>query len=223
VRNICSMAFVLLLCVISTVQAFTDAEKDILDLQSFELLRNERAVRAEEDGDPGYLERIFSDFNLSVLDKNDLRILRNMIFAQHGYIFKSKDLLDWFSQFDWYEPRYSDVNHMLTNIDTVNINRIKLFESAYRTDASINVTENDIVGIWHASPMVAAGYNELLYFFPDNHFEFAPNQMDWSQRLLGMSGTWTIEHNRLVILIDSKRMLFGGNEIPVCKETVVFQ
>jgi len=36
--------------------------------------------------------------------KNELRLLKNSVYAQYGYAFKSKDLLDYFSQFDWYLP-----------------------------------------------------------------------------------------------------------------------
>jgi hypothetical protein len=36
--------------------------------------------------------------------KETLKILRNTIYAQHGYSFYSKDLKDYFSQFEWYIP-----------------------------------------------------------------------------------------------------------------------
>jgi hypothetical protein len=36
--------------------------------------------------------------------KKDLDLMRNTIYAQHGYAFSSKDLQDYFSQFDWYMP-----------------------------------------------------------------------------------------------------------------------
>jgi hypothetical protein len=36
--------------------------------------------------------------------KEELRILRNTVYAQHGYAFKSTDLQDFFSQFEWYLP-----------------------------------------------------------------------------------------------------------------------
>ena len=36
--------------------------------------------------------------------KEDLLILRNAVYAQYGYQFKNKDLLKYFSQFEWYIP-----------------------------------------------------------------------------------------------------------------------
>jgi len=45
--------------------------------------------------------KINDDKNYS---KDELKILRNMIYAQYGYVFKNKELRDYFSQFDWYMP-----------------------------------------------------------------------------------------------------------------------
>lgn len=41
---------------------------------------------------------------LKDLSAEDLRLLRNSFFAVHSYLFKSKDLSDYFSLFDWYIP-----------------------------------------------------------------------------------------------------------------------
>lgn len=45
-----------------------------------------------------------SSFQTEPLTKEDLRVLRNTIYAQHGYRFADKDLQELFSQFDWYIP-----------------------------------------------------------------------------------------------------------------------
>lgn len=36
--------------------------------------------------------------------KTDLKIMRNTVYAQYGYSFNSKDMQDYFSQFEWYIP-----------------------------------------------------------------------------------------------------------------------
>lgn len=59
---------------------------------------------------------------------SDLRIMRNYIFARHGYKFKSKDLQDFFSQYSWYEPLFSDVISSLNKIELYNIKEIKAWE-----------------------------------------------------------------------------------------------
>ena len=60
----------------------------------------------------------------------DLRLLRNEIFARHGYIFKSPELIDFFTKFGWYQPNltYDQINKVLTEIDRYNISLIKSVE-----------------------------------------------------------------------------------------------
>ena len=53
--------------------------------------------------------------------------MRNEIFAEYGYRFKSEDWSNYFSQKSWYSPRYDDVNDQLTEID-----EMKQYEMAQR-------------------------------------------------------------------------------------------
>lgn len=54
---------------------------------------------------------------MASLSKTELRLMRNEIFARHGYIFKSADLRNHFSKQPWYNARYSNVDAMLTPIE----------------------------------------------------------------------------------------------------------
>lgn len=63
------------------------------------------------------------------LNKNELRLLRNEIFARKGYIFSSQEMRDYFSQFDWYVPRYKNVYNQLNNVEKFNIDKIKEHEN----------------------------------------------------------------------------------------------
>jgi hypothetical protein len=47
----------------------------------------------------------------------DLRKMRNHIYAKYGYKFKSADLQKYFSEFDWYEPEYDNVDAKLTYME----------------------------------------------------------------------------------------------------------
>ncbi|MDE5686547.1 MAG: YARHG domain-containing protein [Paramuribaculum sp.] len=69
-----------------------------------------------------------TDEQLEDLSSSQLRILRNAIFAIHGYRFSSRDMADYFSRFDWYIPVSSDVTASLSTIEKKNIERIKKFE-----------------------------------------------------------------------------------------------
>lgn len=43
-------------------------------------------------------------FEEKELTKDDLKLLRNTIYAQYGYAFQSKDLQEYFTKFEWYLP-----------------------------------------------------------------------------------------------------------------------
>lgn len=73
-------------------------------------------------------ERLVTESDIAGYSKDDLRIMRNWIYARHGYIFKSQDLKNYFSQFSWYNPRYSDVSSQLSNIERQNVEFIKRHE-----------------------------------------------------------------------------------------------
>ena len=60
--------------------------------------------------------------------KEELRIMRNWIFARHGYIFKSPDLTEYFSKFAWYEPTSSNIISKLNKIEQENIALIQAYE-----------------------------------------------------------------------------------------------
>jgi len=77
---------------------------------------------------PQASERILSSSDLSGLSKYDLKIMRNEIFARHGYIFTTSDMKQYFSNQSWYSPRYGNVTSMLTNIEQKNIAFIKRYE-----------------------------------------------------------------------------------------------
>ncbi len=66
-----------------------------------------------------------------VLLKNELKVLqplydimRNEIFADHGYIFKIEKWNKYFTNQDWYTPRFEEVANKLTIIEKINIENI---------------------------------------------------------------------------------------------------
>lgn len=64
----------------------------------------------------------------------ELRLMRNYIFARRGYIFESEDLKEYFEQFSWYVPLYYDVTPRLSDIEKYNVNFIKEYETNYDPD-----------------------------------------------------------------------------------------
>ncbi len=63
---------------------------------------------------------------LEKLEKSQLRLLRNAIYAQQAFIFQSKDLQDFFNQFEWYR--------MMTNKKTNNDDVVLLPEDEERAN-----------------------------------------------------------------------------------------
>ena len=66
---------------------------------------------------------------LKEFSAKELRLMRNEIFANHGYIFRSDDLRKYFSQQKWYNPSFENVDHLLTEIEKHNVNMILNEES----------------------------------------------------------------------------------------------
>ncbi len=84
------------------------------------------------DGLPGRYPdasmRLLGHVDVCNLSKEELRLMRNEIFARHGYIFKSADLNEYFNRQPWYSGRYSDVSSMLSEVENKNVAFIKQYE-----------------------------------------------------------------------------------------------
>jgi len=72
-------------------------------------------------------EELATDF-VSNLTKADIFILRNSIFARHGFAFRDKQLRMYFEQFYWYMPVFGDVKDELTEIEKKNIDLLLRYE-----------------------------------------------------------------------------------------------
>ena len=66
--------------------------------------------------------------DLSPLSKWQLKIMRNEIFARHGYIFKTQVMKKYFHATPWYHPQFDDVSHLLTPIERYNIKLIQQYK-----------------------------------------------------------------------------------------------
>lgn len=71
---------------------------------------------------------ILKEKDLKNLKKLDLEIIRNTIFARHGYTFKKKSFRQFFDPVDWYIPIKENVSGDLTRIEQQNIVLINRFQ-----------------------------------------------------------------------------------------------
>lgn len=72
--------------------------------------------------------KLLTEDEVANLMKEELEIMRNEIFARHGYCFKKKNLREQFESKDWYIPNTTDVKVDLTEIEKKNIALIKRYE-----------------------------------------------------------------------------------------------
>jgi hypothetical protein len=72
-----------------------------------------------------YNNQILTKEEISKFDEWELHKLKNMIFAKHGYKFKSHYLQAFYNLFAFYKGRLTDVNHLLTAEDKKNLELIQ--------------------------------------------------------------------------------------------------
>jgi hypothetical protein len=60
--------------------------------------------------------------------KRDLEVLRNAIYARHGYSFKNRQMRNFFDYVDWYIPVSTNITSQLTVLEKKNIELIKRYE-----------------------------------------------------------------------------------------------
>ena len=73
---------------------------------------------------PQSSQRILTKFDLLKFSMEELDIMRNEIFADHGYRFKKKKWQEYFDMQPWYNPRYEDVTDSLSVIEQINLQLI---------------------------------------------------------------------------------------------------
>lgn len=79
-------------------------------------------------------EREMTYYDVEGKSAEELRLMRNYIFARRGYIFESEDLKEYFERFSWYVPLYYDVTPRLSDIEKYNVNFIKEWETNFGPD-----------------------------------------------------------------------------------------
>jgi len=73
-----------------------------------------------------------SEDDVSGLSIGSLILLRNTIFARHGYAFKKRPLRIFFEDQDWYVPISSNPKQGLTPVEKHNIKMLERYEKNYR-------------------------------------------------------------------------------------------
>lgn len=130
---------VLLVCIFMATDSKNDSKAETTDVVKTEqsatgnattdYTKVETNAQANTDNPYAWLsERKATSSDLAGKSAGDLRLMRNAIFARHGYIFKDQDLQSYFSGFSWYNPVSRDVSAKLSSIEKANVEFIQRFE-----------------------------------------------------------------------------------------------
>lgn len=96
---------------------------------------------------PGYIfysqEEYLTEEDVKYLPKDILKIARNEIYAQHGYIFTTNDMKQFFEQKEWYSgtidsSEWSDEKY-LNNYERKNVQLISKYEKKATTEQALNL------------------------------------------------------------------------------------
>ncbi|HWZ23130.1 MAG TPA: YARHG domain-containing protein [Cytophagaceae bacterium] len=75
--------------------------------------------------------KLLKDTDISNMLPEDLKYMRNEIYARHGYSFQNKEVRSMFDKLDWYVPVCVDVRDQLTDNEVANIDLIYQYEKYY--------------------------------------------------------------------------------------------
>lgn len=101
---------------------------DTVDGKVEEYIDNEYYATTEKLFEKNASNEVLTTDFVSNLSKADIFILRNSIFARHGFAFRDKQLRVYFEQFYWYMPVFGDVKDELTEIEKKNIDLLLRYE-----------------------------------------------------------------------------------------------
>lgn len=97
----------------------------------FELKKKEFVYNPKVGQFPMASERLLTEEDLDNMVGAELEIMRNEIYARHGYSFRNEKMRTYFADQDWYVPMGVDIRESLTDIEAKNIKIIKRFEDYF--------------------------------------------------------------------------------------------
>jgi hypothetical protein len=96
--------------------------------KSYTLERKQFEYRKDVGNWPQASQRLLKTGDVENLAADELALMRNEIFARHGYCFAKKEFRQQFENEDWYIPNTVDIKGFLTDIEKKNIALIKRYE-----------------------------------------------------------------------------------------------
>jgi hypothetical protein len=90
-------------------------------------------------------------------------------------------------------------------------------QTAAPTAADMELTKR-LIGVWHESPSVGAGYAQRFRFFPDGRYTWQVSQSVCDARIRERSGRWRVRNGLLEVFASSQAVWVGGKieNDPIC-------
>lgn len=135
------LSYILLFCLITLSVACSKDKKNSMQDEDIAVESVEEEEVEPEEVFPVYIGQFRMDEYPSVLankeleysdiadlPSDELRLLRNAIYAAHNRKFQSEELQDYFSMFSWYSPMYDDYEISLNPTEMANVDFISSYE-----------------------------------------------------------------------------------------------
>lgn len=109
-------------------------KQGVVPPKEFDLKKVAYAYNPEAGTYPESSTRLLEDQDVSNLTKEELEVMRNEIYARHGYSFKDLDMRRYFDTVRWYIPLGVDIREKLTDTEVQNIDLIYRYENYYEEE-----------------------------------------------------------------------------------------
>ncbi|MDA0767568.1 MAG: YARHG domain-containing protein [Verrucomicrobia bacterium] len=100
-----------------------------IGVRKFELPAREFKYNPKAGQYPQSSTKTLTEKDVENLKSEELRIMRNEIYARHGYGFKMADMREHFDKLDWYMPIAVDITTKLTPVEQKNAALLKRYEN----------------------------------------------------------------------------------------------
>ena len=75
-------------------------------------------------------ERYLTGADIAGFSADQIQTAINEIYARHGYIFRTPEILDYFRQYDWYLPSVADASLVYSSCSAVERTNIEFLSTA---------------------------------------------------------------------------------------------
>jgi len=175
-------------------------------------------VEVPQKGRTRLLERELSRSRIERCDTVSLKLIRNAIFARHGYRFSSPDLTAHFGRFDWYRPddlatKKLKAGELLTTIDKKNIELLKAIEKERQPETNQDSAVSALVGKEFVVNTPAGSTRFHMCAGTAAHVEVGGlvDQWKWTKH-----GSWSAQGSMVSFHWASEDGIEGYGEVVVC-------